>query len=66
MLNQFRLLIFFKNPFRKDSPFFPEYDLSSAVVSSVQSMLAEHLLFTKLGAPDAEEDVGEGRKVPSF
>lgn len=66
MLNQFTLLIFFKNPFQKDSAFFLEYDLSSAVVSLVQSMLAEHLLCTKLGVPDAEEDVGEGRKVPSF
>lgn len=59
-------MIFFNNPFQKDSAFFLEYDLSSAVVSSVQSMLAEHWLFTKLGDPDAEEDVGEGRKVPSF
>lgn len=50
MLNQFRWPIFFENCFQKDLVFFLEHDLSFMMVSSVQNILVEHLLFTKLGA----------------
>lgn len=39
--------------------FFLEHDLSSMMVSSVQRLLTEHLLFTKLGALYLE-DMGGG------
>lgn len=40
--------------------FFLEHDLSSMMVSSVQNILAELLLFTKLGALYLEDIVGRG------
>lgn len=58
MLNQLRWSIFFENCFQKDLVFFLEHDLSSMMVSSVQNILAEHLLFTKLGALYLEDIVG--------
>lgn len=40
--------------------FFLEHDLSSMMVSPVQNILAEHLLFTKLSALYLEDIVGRG------
>lgn len=60
MLNQFRWSIFFENCFQKDLVFFLEHDLSSMMVSPVQNILAEHLLFTKLSALYLEDIVGRG------
>jgi hypothetical protein len=64
MLNH--LLIFFKkkkNHFQKGLAFFLKYDLSPMMVSLVQNMLVEHLLFTKL---QMQRTWGRERQSPFF